>query len=145
MPFYLLCSPCHFIGFADNKISVAIIQHVALLPTASNTSYNNAYFTRTKLRICVGTILNHESFSAGTVSFSVVVHGCCCCCLTPNPQPPVSSLPPGLGVRLQGAGPVGGGSEGVVEVVEDSENKRGRKQSVCPRQVSTTGPGHLAP
>ena len=36
---------------------------------------------------------------------------CCCCCLTRNPQPSVCSLLPGLGVRLQGAGPAGGEGE----------------------------------
>ena len=36
----------------------------------------------------------------------------CCCCQTPNLQPSVCSLPPGLGVQLQGAGPAGGGFGG---------------------------------
>ena len=35
-----------------------------------------------------------------------------CCCLTPNPQPSVCSLPPGLGVWFPGSGHAGGSSRG---------------------------------
>ena len=48
-----------------------------------------------------------------------------CCCLTPKPQSSVSSLQPGLGVRLHGAGP-----EGVVDDVGDVKAlEKGNKAS----------------